>query len=62
LNFETTRPHVELDSVSHVSMFSNHFLALKDNGSVWACGMNNYSQLGDGTLKRSDKPVKVYGN
>jgi gliding motility-associated-like protein len=32
-----------------VSIGSTHTLALKTNGTLWACGVNNQGQLGDGT-------------
>lgn len=36
-----------------------HFLALTDNGSVWAWGKNKSSQLGDDTTVEKKYPVKV---
>lgn len=51
-----------LDSVVQVSMFSHHYLALKDDGSIWAFGNNDYGQLGDGTLEERNTPTMVYQN
>ena len=51
-----------MDSVTQISMFSEHLLLIDEDGSVWAYGNNKYSQLGDGTLKESDKPVLIYKN
>ena len=36
-------------------------LALKSDGSVWAWGMNDYGQLGDGTKTNRSLPVQVPG-
>ncbi|RCX07641.1 alpha-tubulin suppressor-like RCC1 family protein, partial [Anaerobacterium chartisolvens] len=36
-------------------------LALKDDGTVWACGYNYYGQLGDGTKVDRRVPVQVTG-
>ncbi len=40
---------------------SNHTVALRDDGTVWAWGNNEYGQLGDGTITDSKKPVQVAG-
>ena len=44
-----------------VSFLSNHGLLLKDDGSVWAWGMNDKGQLGDGTTTFHAAPVQVKG-
>ncbi|MBF0452633.1 MAG: regulator, partial [Candidatus Magnetomorum sp.] len=36
-----------------------HSLAIKEDGSVWAWGRNNYGQLGDGTTTNKSSPVQV---
>ena len=36
-------------------------LALKNDGTVWAWGNNNYGQLGNGTYTNSNKPIQVIG-
>jgi len=40
---------------------SLHSLALKNDGTVWAWGRNNYGQLGDGTTTDRSSPVQVPG-
>lgn len=44
-----------------VSFLSNHGLLLKDDGTVWAWGMNDKGQLGDGTTSFRSSPVQVQG-
>ncbi|MCL2503242.1 MAG: cell wall-binding repeat-containing protein [Coriobacteriia bacterium] len=36
-----------------------HSLALKEDGSLWAWGANNYGQLGDGTWEGKSTPVRI---
>lgn len=48
------------DSVKQASMFSDHLLVLKEDGSLWARGNNAYSQLGDGTTENRDNLLLVY--
>lgn len=40
---------------------SYHCLALREDGTVWAWGDNEYGQLGDGTTTQSSTPVQVSG-
>jgi alpha-tubulin suppressor-like RCC1 family protein len=42
-----------------VSAGSDHTLALKSEGSVWAWGDNSAGQLGDGSVTSSNQPVQV---
>ncbi len=37
----------------------SHTLILKDDGTVWAWGENDYGQLGNGTYYGSDEPIQV---
>ena len=36
-----------------------HSLALKDDGTVWAWGLNYHGQLGDGTTTDKLSPIKI---
>ncbi|MBG9944541.1 regulator [Brevibacillus formosus] len=40
---------------------NQHSLILKSDGTVWAWGVNNYGQLGDGTTVQKNVPVQVKG-
>lgn len=42
-----------------VSAGSGHTMAIKTNGTLWAWGRNNYSQLGDGTIVDKNVPTQV---
>ena len=44
--------------VGFTSGSGNTFI-IKKNGSLWACGNNDYGQLGDGTKTRRLTPVKI---
>lgn len=37
----------------------DHSVAVKSDGTVWASGINNYGQLGNGTTTNSTSPVQV---
>lgn len=41
--------------------YAGHVLALKEDGTVWAWGLNNVGQLGDGTTTNRATPVQVSG-
>jgi alpha-tubulin suppressor-like RCC1 family protein len=36
-----------------------HTCAIKDDGSLWCWGDNNFGQIGDGTKKNKYSPVKI---
>lgn len=38
---------------------SKHNIALKANGTIWAWGLNNCGQLGDGTLIKKTNPLQI---
>ena len=42
-----------------VSTHGYHTAALKTDGSLWACGNNEYGQLGDGTTEDRDTPTRI---
>ena len=48
-----------LSNVKAVAANYAHSLALKNDGTVWAWGDNNYGQLGDGTRQHRSTPVQV---
>ena len=50
-----------LSDIVAVNAGSNHSLALKSNGTVWAWGDNSYGQLGDGTSVGKLYAVRVIG-
>jgi alpha-tubulin suppressor-like RCC1 family protein len=45
--------------VESISAGGSHGLALKDDGTVWAWGYNEFGQLSDGTNTDSSTPVQV---
>src|SRR5919199_510546 len=48
-----------LSGVKAIAASDEHNLALKEDGTVWAWGKNNYGQLGDGTTTNRNTPVQV---
>ena len=50
-----------LTNVTDVSAVDCHALALRSDGTVWAAGLNNAGQLGDGTTTNRNAPVQVLG-
>lgn len=48
-------------AIASGSTHGNHSLMLMANGTVMACGMNTYGQLGNGTTTDSALPVQVKG-
>jgi hypothetical protein len=45
--------------INSIAAGFKHNLALKNDGTVWAWGKNNYGQLGDGTNVQRATPVQV---
>jgi alpha-tubulin suppressor-like RCC1 family protein len=52
-------PGVGLTNVKAIAAGDCHTVALKNDGTVWAWGRNNCSQLGDGTTIQRTTPVQV---
>jgi hypothetical protein len=50
-----------LSSIIAIAIGNVTSLALKSDGTVWAWGLNNRGQLGDGTTKSSTIPLSVSG-
>ncbi len=50
-----------LTGIVEISAGSDHVLALRNDGTVWAWGNNSYGRLGDGTSDNSRVPVQVRG-
>ena len=48
-----------LSGVTDVAAGCSHSLALKDDGTVWAWGLGENGQLGDGTATKRTSPVEV---
>ena len=51
----------DLISIMSVAGGPEHSVALKSDGTVWAWGLNNSGQLGDGSTIQRLKPVQVVG-
>jgi alpha-tubulin suppressor-like RCC1 family protein len=57
--YDTPVQVMNLSGVIALSVGSQHTLALKQDGTVWAWGYNDYGQLGDGTNTHRALPVRV---
>jgi alpha-tubulin suppressor-like RCC1 family protein len=44
---------------TEISAGDSHSLFLRSDGRVFACGFNNYGQLGDGTTTNSSTPIPI---
>ncbi|MCL2873716.1 MAG: stalk domain-containing protein [Defluviitaleaceae bacterium] len=51
-----------LGNVVFVSADTNHTLAITEDGSLWAWGLNDRGQLGNGTNNTSIAPIRIMGN
>ncbi len=49
----------ENDTWRFVAAGSEHSLAIKDDGTLWAWGSNLTSELGDGTIENKNAPVQI---
>src|SRR3989338_208642 len=54
-----------LTGITAIAAGTSHSLALKSDGTVWACGnngqLNNVGQLGDNSTTQRNTPVQVHG-
>lgn len=48
-----------LKNIVQVDCGLNHYIALKNDGSVYTWGQNQYGQLGNGDNQNSDQPFKI---
>ncbi len=48
-----------MDNVDQVSAGGQHSMILKENGELWAVGLNDHGQLGDGSTNSKSTPVAV---
>jgi alpha-tubulin suppressor-like RCC1 family protein len=39
--------------------YAYHSLFLKSDGSLWVMGYNDFGQLGDGTLNKTNRPEQI---
>lgn len=50
-----------IEDVKAIAAGSDHVVALKEDGTVWTWGRNDYGQLGNGTKVNYNEPVQVTG-
>ena len=50
---------ISLNGITAIAAGDSHSLFLKNDSTVWACGINNLGQLGDGTNTDKYTPVQV---
>ena len=56
---ETPQQVTSLSNITAIAAGSNHSIALKNDGTVWAWGVNSVGSLGDGTTTKKTTPVQV---
>ena len=59
IDYNMHTPIKILDDVVSVTAGWKCTYAIKTDGSLWAWGLNNYGQLGDGTVENRLTPVKI---
>ncbi len=52
-------PNQELSNIQTVSSGNTQTLIVKKDGTLWTCGVNNYGQLGDGTITSRPNPIWI---
>lgn len=50
-----------LNNIKAISANTSHYIALDRSGVAWAWGLNQYGQIGNGTLTNTSIPVRVSG-
>ncbi|MED0757677.1 hypothetical protein P4S93_00735 [Aneurinibacillus thermoaerophilus] len=60
-NLATPQLFKELSDIKTIVNGKEHFLALTNDGTVWAWGTNKSGELGDGTNQSRNTPVQVKG-
>lgn len=58
-NYPKPQPLTSFPGAIRISAGSEHALALRSDGSVWAWGLNNFGQVGDGTTTDRSTPTRV---
>ena len=59
--YNASSPPVGLSGVIAIAAAGYHSVALKNDGTVWGWGWNNYGQVGDGTTNIRLTPVPASG-
>ncbi len=59
VKIEGELPKPDEKAIKQVAAGSKYTMILMANGSLWACGRNDYGQLGDGTTTNSSTPKHV---
>ena len=60
INTETNRwEQIEASNVTAIVAGDGHSLFLKNDGSLWGMGDNEYGQLGDGTYNDTTRPEEI---
>jgi alpha-tubulin suppressor-like RCC1 family protein len=59
-NYKTNLPEqIVASGVTAIAAGNGYSLFLKNNGSLWAMGWNQYGQLGDGTSTTANRPKQI---
>lgn len=53
---------IETNGVIAIAGGALHSLFIKNDGSLWAMGWNQYGQLGDGTFNQTSRPEEIVSN